>query len=47
MDELFELVELLKQIGDEAAEAPPPQPRSGEEEGEARVDCHYYEVVYE
>ena len=41
MDELFELVAVLKELGDRASEAPPPT--LGWREG-AGSDCSYYEV---
>lgn len=48
MEELFELVEVLKRVGEEAAEVPPPQMGpGGEEEGGAYVGCGSYDVVFE
>ncbi|MEM1598013.1 MAG: DNA double-strand break repair nuclease NurA [Pyrobaculum sp.] len=47
MEELFELLEVLKRVGNEAAEAPPAESGLGEEGGGAEAECDYYEVRFE
>ncbi|MEZ0318791.1 MAG: DNA double-strand break repair nuclease NurA [Pyrobaculum sp.] len=47
MEELFELLEALKRVGNEAAEAPPAESSLGEEGGGAVTECDYYEVRFE